>query len=513
MLPATGEDQAAVFELLEDPRTHDLNEPVKRVDTHGAAVFLAGPNVYKVKRAIRFPFMDFSTLERRRAACLAEIAVNRENAPTIYCDVVPITRDCGGLRLDGAGEIVEWAVHMHRFDENATLDHLAKKGPFGPEVTEKLARAIAASHARAPRRDGEQATRVLHRLLTETANELADYPDLFYRELRSAYAKVLDQAFAQLQPLLLRRGTLGQVRRCHGDLHLGNIVMLSGNPVLFDAIEFDEAIATTDILYDLAFLLMDLWQRGFRADANHLLNRYLSKCDDRLLQLEGLATLPLFMSMRAAIRAKVIAARARMDASKGQEERDAIGYFEAAKEFLQPAPTRLIAIGGLSGTGKSTLAAALAPFLGRAPGALHLRSDVERKQHFGVPETTRLSSEAYAPTVSQAIYCTIRSLAEVALRAGQVVLVDATYHQAAERQAIKALATRSQVPFLGIWLAAPTSLLKLRVTGRNNADASDATVAVVANQARESIGELTWHRVDASQNLEGVKKEVLKLMK
>jgi aminoglycoside phosphotransferase family enzyme len=260
MLPEASEDQGAVFELLEDSRTHDLNEPVKRIDTHGAAVFLAGPNVYKVKRAVRFPFMDFSTLERRRAACVAEIAVNRENAPTIYCDVVPITRDRGGLRLAGAGEIVEWAVHMHRFDENATLDYLAKLGPFGPEVTEKLARAIAASHARAPRRDGEQATRVLHRLLTETANELGDYPNLFPNEQRSSCATLLDQVFVQLKPLLLRRGASGQVRRCHGDLHLGNIVMLSGNPVLFDAIEFDEAIATTDILCDLGFLLMDLWQ-------------------------------------------------------------------------------------------------------------------------------------------------------------------------------------------------------------------------------------------------------------
>jgi predicted kinase len=257
---------------------------------------------------------------------------------------------------------------------------------------------------------------------------------------------------------------------------------------------------------------MDLWERGLYADGNKLLNRYLVKCEDRLLQLEGSAALPLFMSMRAAIRAKIIAARARIGASKAQDAREALGYFEAATKFLKPASTRLIAIGGLSGSGKSTLAAALAPFLGRAPGALHLRSDVERKQHLGVPETMRLPPAAYAPAITQAIYLKLRSLAEVALRAGQVVIVDATYQHAAERQAIKALAARRQMPFLGIWLEAPTSLLKLRVIERE-ADASDATVAVVANQTVELIGELTWHRVDASRDLETVKKDVLKLMR
>jgi aminoglycoside phosphotransferase family enzyme/predicted kinase len=507
-----GDNQNAVFEFLQNPRTHGLREPVTRIDTHGAAVFLAGPDVYKVKRTIRFPFMDFSTLERRRAACEAEIAVNRHNAPFLYRGVIPITRDGQYLQLAGEGEVVEWAVHMRRFDENATLDHLADRGVLGPPLIEKLASAIAASHRRAPCKDGDAATRVLHRLLRETANELAGFPNLFPTEQRRAYAIMLEEAFEGVEPLLLRRGALGYIRRCHGDLHLGNIVLIGGEPILFDAIEFDEAIATTDILYDLAFFLMDLWERGLYADGNKLLNRYLVKCEDRLLQLEGLAALPLFMSMRAAIRAKIIAARARIGASKAQDAREALGYFEAATKFLKPASTRLIAIGGLSGSGKSTLAAALAPFLGRAPGALHLRSDVERKQHLGVPETMRLPPAAYAPAITQAIYFKLRSLAEVALRAGQVVIVDATYQHAAERQAIKALAARRQMPFLGIWLEAPTSLLKLRVIERE-ADASDATVAVVANQTVELIGELTWHRVDASRDLETVKKDVLKLMR
>ena len=289
-----GDNQNAVFEFLQNPRTYGLREPVTRIDTHGAAVFLAGPDVYKVKRAICFPFMDFSTLERRRAACEAEIAVNRHNAPFLYRGVIPITRDGQYLQLAGEGEVVEWAVHMRRFDENATLDHLADRGVLGPPLIEKLASAIAASHRRAPCKDGDAATRVLHRLLRETANELAGFPNLFPTEQRRPYAIMLEEAFDAIEPLLLRRGALGYIRRCHGDLHLGNIVLIGGEPILFDAIEFDEAIATTDILYDLAFFLMDLWERGLYADGNKLLNRYLVKCEDRLLQLEGLAALPLF---------------------------------------------------------------------------------------------------------------------------------------------------------------------------------------------------------------------------
>jgi predicted kinase len=200
-----------------------------------------------------------------------------------------------------------------------------------------------------------------------------------------------------------------------------------------------------------------------------------------------------------------------MGASKAQDERDAVSYFEMAREFLEPTSTRLIAVGGLSGTGKSTLAAALAPFLGRAPGALHLRSDVERKQHFRVSVTTPLPSDAYAPAITQAVYWKLRSLADVVLSAGQVVVVDATYQQNAERHAIEALAAGHRVPFLGIWLEAPTSLLKLRVAERK-ADASDATAGVVAKQAVEPIGEMTWHPVDTSRDLETVTNDVLQLV-
>jgi aminoglycoside phosphotransferase family enzyme len=183
-------------------------------------------------------------------------------------------------------------------------------------------------------------------LLKETARELSQVGELFPADQIAIYKSLIEKTFAKSESLLLRRGALGQARRCHGDLHLGNIVLIGGDPVLFDAIEFDDAIATSDILYDLAFLIMDLCHRGLYQDANHLLNRYLLTCEDRLLQLEGLAALPLLMSLRAAVRAKVLAAQALLDSSKASERQVALAYFGTAMALLHPAPPQLIAIGG-----------------------------------------------------------------------------------------------------------------------------------------------------------------------
>lgn len=510
MNPSPEQDQSDVFAFLQDPATYGARDPVIRIDTHGAAVFLAGPDVYKVKRAVHFSFMDFSTLEKRHAACDAEIAVNRGNAPNIYLDVVPITRDSGHFRLGGGGPAVEWAVHLRRFDENATLDRLADAGPLGAGLIDKLAQAVVVAHRLARRSDGRTATQVLRRLLQETGVEVAEASDLFPPKRAVRLGSALIAAFDLAEPLLLRRGARGQVRRCHGDLHLGNLVLISGEPVLFDAIEFDEAIATCDILYDLGFLVMDLCERGLRADANRLLNRYLAACEDEPLQLEGLKALPLFMSLRAAIRAKVIAAQLRLGSEKVALGAKALAYFEAAVEFLEPAAPQLIAIGGMSGTGKTALAAAIAPALGRAPGAVHLRSDVVRKRLFGVAETAHLPANAYRKEASARVYRTLTELAETALRAGQTVIIDATHQRSEEREAIAAVGVRLGVPFLGLWLEAPVEVLMRRVTDRRG-DASDATAATVAAQAKQSIGILTWRRLDASLRLDALKARALDL--
>jgi len=504
-------DQNAIFSFLGDPATHGIRGPVKRIDTHGAAVFLAGPDVYKVKRAVRFAYMDFSTLDKREAACKAEIAANRDNAAGLYLGVVPITRDGGNLRLRGAGEVVEWAVHLRRFDEDATFDRLAERGPLGAAVIHLLAQAVVAAHRQAPIRDGLAATKSLRGVLTETVDELAAAADVFPPLAVDALRSNLTEAFGRSEALLRRRGSEGKVRRCHGDLHLRNIVLVNGEPVLFDAIEFNEAIATSDILYDLAFLIMDLCERKLSADANRLLNEYLWSCDDQLQEIEGLALLPLFLSLRAAIRAKVTAAQLQLDPGTARMRQEAQAYLETARRFLDPMPARLIAIAGLSGTGKSTLAAVVAPSLGLAPGALHMRSDIERKRLSGVAATQHLPATDYRPEVSVQAYRRLRVLAEVGLRAGRCVILDATYRDAREREKVERLAARLRVGFVGLWLEAPTEILTQRVAMRQG-DASDATLAVVSAQAKQDVGRVTWWRLDTGVPLERLKVAVLALI-
>jgi uncharacterized protein len=504
-------DQNAIFSFLGAPATHGIRGPVRRIDTHGAAVFLAGPDVYKVKRAVRFAYMDFSTLDKREAACKAEIAANRDNAPGLYLGVVPITRDGGNLRLGGAGEVVEWAVHLRRFDEDATFDRLAERGPLGAAVIHALARAVVAAHRHAPIRDGLAATQSLRGVLTETVHELAAAADVFPPFAVDALRSSLTEAFGRSEALLLRRGSEGKVRRCHGDLHLRNIVLVDGEPVLFDAIEFDEAIATSDILYDLAFLIMDLCERKLSADANRLLNEYLWSCDDELQEIEGLALLPLFLSLRAAIRAKVTAAQLELDPDSTRMRQEAQAYLDTARRFLDPLPARLIAIAGLSGTGKSTLAAVVAPSLGLAPGALHVRSDIERKRLSRVAATQHLPAKDYRPEVSVQAYRRLRVLAEIGLRAGRYVILDATYRDEREREKVERLAARLRVGFVGLWLEGPTEMLTQRVAMRQG-DVSDATVAVVSAQAKQDIGRVTWQRLDTGVPLERLKVAALKLV-
>lgn len=490
-------DQSEVIRLLADPATHGLSAPPVRFDTHGAAVFLAGENAYKMKRAVAFPFMDLSTLAKRKAACEAEVAVNAPNAPTIYLGVMPVTRGKEGLELGGGGEPVEWLVHMRRFDEQQTLDRVAEREGLSQQLLAKLVRAILASHRRAPLREGGPAAESLREYLEQNRVAFGESPELFPAGRVAALTARSTDALDRCRELLLDRGRHGFVRRCHGDLHLRNLVLLDGEPTLFDAVEFDDAIATGDVFYDLAYLLMDLWERGLKGEANHVLNRYLWGSDAE--QLRGLAALPIFLSIRAAIRSKVIAASLPHLESDKQENaaREAQQYFAAAENFLEPNPPRLVAIGGLSGSGKTTLSAAIAPFLGCPPGAIHLRSDIERKVLAGAGETERLPEKSYTQAASDAVYASLRQKAKLVLGAGYSAIVDAVHAHPSEREVIAAVAAEAGVPFAGLWLEAPVDVLVDRVS-RRAADASDATEDVVRRQLRYELGPIDWARFAAT---------------
>jgi aminoglycoside phosphotransferase family enzyme len=490
--------QEAVFALLADPATH-WGEEVTRIDTHSASVFLVGDRAFKVKHAVRFPFLDYSTLELRKQACEAEVEINRPFAPGIYRGVVAITRAGDGvLALDGSGTPVEWAVEMRRFDANATLDRLADEGRIDAVLADALGRAVAAAHAAASPVAVEPWIGALGDYVEQNDSAFRALPELFPRDEADAITQASRTVLARIRPLLRERGRRSFVRRGHGDLHLGNIVLIDGLPVLFDAIEFDPLVASGDVLYDLAFLLMDLTERGIEPAANIVLNRYLAETR-RTEDLDALAALPLFLSMRAAIRAKVTAARpARADPEKrGAIERSARRYFEFARRFLAlPRPT-LMAVGGLSGTGKSVLARALAPEIGPAPGAVVLRSDVERKTLFGKEESDKLAPEGYAPEVTARVYATITDKARRALAAGHSAIVDAVFARPQERAVVSRSAAALGVRFRGVFLDADLATRMARVDARHD-DASDADAALARSQESYDLGPMDWRRVDAS---------------
>jgi aminoglycoside phosphotransferase family enzyme/predicted kinase len=502
--------QEAVFAFLADPATHG-GGPVKRIDTHAAVVFLGPTRVFKVKRAVRFPFLDYSSLEKRRQACEAEIAINQPLAGESYVRALPITRARKGstLELAGAGLPVEWAVEMRRFDENATLDHLARAGKIDVALADALGRAVASAQALlassrlqhlAPQAPvaPSQWIKALAAYIEEHVEAFAAAPDLFPVGEAAALARASRAAHDRNLWLLEERGERGLVRHIHGDLHLGNIVLLDGRPTLFDAVEFSPLIATGDVLYDLAFLLMDLTERGLRGVANVVLNRYLVETG-RVEDLDALAALPLCLSMRAAIRAKVSAARLRFAAADERLEiaASARKYFEFACGVIAPKPPVLVAVGGLSGTGKSLLAGALAVELEPAPGAVVLRSDIERKALFAKREDERLPDAAYSPDVTMRVYATLADKARRALIAGHSAVVDAVFAKRAERAIMQQSAAVLGIAFHGIFLETDLAARLARVRGRQ-ADASDADATVAREQEAYELGLLDWTRVDAS---------------
>lgn len=491
------EDQAEVISLLASPSTHG-GAGVDRMDTHTAAVFLAGSRAYKLKRAVRFDYLDFSTAARRHELCNAEVRLNRRTAPALYRGVVAVTRESdGSLALGGSGTPVDWVVEMNRFAQEKLFDRLAEAGQLDVELMPPLAVAIAALHAAAERRADQGGTAGMRWVVDGNAAGFAEFGEAFLDPV--ACARLTDGARAAIDrhaALLDARRRAGFVRHCHGDLHLRNIVLLDGTPTLFDGVEFNDEIACTDVLYDLAFLLMDLRRRRLPHHANAVWNAYLSETGD----LDGLPLMPLFLSCRAAVRAKTSATAARLQADTARRrelEELAREYLAMADSLLLSPRPRLIAVGGLSGSGKSTLARGLAPLVGAVPGAVVLRSDEFRKRLCGVAPLERLGPEGYTAEVSGRVYATLVDRAALVLRGGHSVIVDAVCAQPAERQAIERAATDAAAPFVGFWLEAPPPILIARAEQRQR-DPSDADADVIRRQSAAGPGVIGWQRLDAS---------------
>lgn len=462
---------------------------IKLVETHISWVLLTGDYVYKLKKPVNLGFLDFSTVERRRACCTEEVRLNSRFAPELYLGNVPVTGTAQQPQLSGDGEPIEWAVKLRQFDEASQLDRLLEAGKLTAADCERLAAEIAAVEDRLAVADAEQPWGSPDLFLETVGLNLdqlvAARPAVAGRadRLRRWLHSEVDKRHNVLQG---RRAT-GKVRECHGDLHLANIVMHEGRPLAFDGIEFNESLRWIDVASDIAFLVMDLHARG-RADlASRVTSAWMEAANDH----DAAAVFPLYTVYRAVVRAAVAAIRQQQAEQGGDAPvaramaTESDRYLDLAEQLAAPRPLRLFVTCGISGSGKTTVAGRVID----AEGAIRIRSDVERKRLAGLSPTERpadevASGELYSETMTNRVYRQLAERAATLLDAGQTVVIDATCLKRSHRRVFTELATAKQVPL--VWLACELSLeeAERRITARQAAgdDASDASVAIARNQ-------------------------------
>jgi aminoglycoside phosphotransferase family enzyme/predicted kinase len=475
------DNQQRLIAALQDTQCYPHPaDKVEVIETHISWVLLAGDYAYKVKRAVNLGFLDYSTLERRHLCCDEELRLNRRTAPQLYLDVIPIGGSADAP-VFGAQPVIEYAVKMQRFAADALMDQRLMQGQVDAHHIDTLAAVIARFHAGLPK-DAPPAG-----CGTPAAIEAAAMQN--YVQLRSLLTGKADrERIAQLEAAteaefteclatFIRRRARGFVRECHGDLHLGNIVLQGNEPVPFDCIEFDPALRWIDVMSEIAFTMMDLLHRNHADLAWRLLNAWLEATGD----YEGLPLLRFYLAYRAAVRAKVSAIRAGQEDTPVRERKADLAachrYLDLAGRSLAQYSPALIITHGLPGSGKTTFS----QYALQRLGAVRLRSDVERKRLFGLGalESSRAKAgDIYGADATQLTYARLYELARQLLAEGYTVIVDAAFLKRAERDSFRDLAREESVPFVIATLHAPVDALRQRIRQRRN-DASEADVAVL----------------------------------
>ncbi len=489
------QSQAEVIAFLSDPHTFG-GQPVERIDTHISHLFLAGNRCYKLKRAVKFSFLDFSTVARRKQDCEREVMFNRRTAPDLYLGVTPITVKNGHLQLGGNGAAVDWVVEMVRFDPDETLDHLAAQGRLTSDIIANTADALAEAHIDAERCRGDDGVASMMAAIKSGNDMLNNEPAGLQGRDQAEHALArLRQSIGRSASQLSARHRHGYVRHCHGDLHLANVCLFQGRPTIFDAIEFNDDLSAIDVLYDAAFFIMDLLRFQQLELANAFMNRYLSATRD----YAGLSLLPMFIALRALIR---FAAQGLQVRKRDAGEDAGIAYLQVVEKVDQEVQPHLITIGGRSGTGKSRLSEQLAVHVkSHQPGAVILNSDVIRKRMFNIQPEARLNEASYAPSVTEKVYRRICKDARRSIRASHTVICDASFLSLEHRTKIESVAQTLHIPIHGLWPEAPEETLMRRVSTRTN-DVSDADAIVVRRQGGIETGLIQWSILDASRSLE-----------
>lgn len=482
---------------------------VEVVQTHISTVLLAGEFAYKLKRPVRLPFLDFSTLAQRRHFLQEELRLNQRTAPELYLDLLPVTGRPDQPLLNGEGQAIEWALRMRRFGPGGDFKAMAQAGTLQRQHIDALGDHLAAFHLALPASAPVPGANTLQ-WATASLDEIGaatNRPATCTAEAIGHLRQTLLPRLAHPQPTPAQRQAAGWVRECHGDLHLGNLVEWRGRVLAFDALEFDPALRHIDVVADLAFPFMDLLAQGLPALAWRLVNRHVEHTGD----FDGLRLLPALAAYRALVRAKVA-----LLSPQGQADFDR--YWPWAQRLLDTPRPRLLLTTGLSGSGKSTLALMLAEQL----GAIRVRSDVERKRLFGLPPTARPDPALglYAPEATQRTYSRLGELAHGLLTAGLSVVVDAACLRQHERQALRELAQGCGADFALVNCEAPDPVLRARITERQatNEDASDADPAVL--QLQQGVAEplpADWatfcHRVNNDGDVDALAVQARALVK
>ena len=474
---------------LRAPRRYP--HPVERVElleTHISWVLLTGRYAYKLKKPLALGFLDFSTLDARRRACVDELRLNRRTAPELYLEVVPVTGTGDAPLIGGAGPAIDYAVKMREFPQAALLDRVAARGELTLAQMDELATTIAGFHARVDRAGPQDAFGMEPAVIDPARQNFTQLrPLVTDPESADALRRLAgwtEREFARCRDAVAARGRDGFVRECHGDLHLRNLLALDGRVVPFDCIEFNPALRWIDVISDVAFLVMDLIDHRLAGHAWRFLYTYLAETGD----YSGLAVLRFYLVYRAMVRAKIAGLRAQQLPKGAAQRTQAAGecreYLRLAEAFAALDRRAFIITRGLSGSGKTVFSSLLTEEI----GAIRLRSDVERKRLHGLAAHAAsgagLGEGIYAPEATHRAYARLLELARVVLEAGFPAVADATFLARADRDAFRALARTLSVPFAIAACEAPEPVLRERIAARERAavDASEASLDVLARQ-------------------------------
>ncbi len=474
--------------LREPARYAHAVRRVELLQTHISCVLLAGDYAYKIKKPVNLGFLDFSTLAARRHYCEEELRLNRRTAPALYLDVLAIGGSASAPVIGGGGAAIEYALRMRRFDQDDLLDRMARRGALAPAHIDALARSLAAFHGQIARAGAGDAFGSPPRILAPALQNFEQMLPLAGAKADIALlARLRDwtaREHAALAPVFAVRKRDGWVRECHGDLHLGNIALLDGVPTPFDGIEFNPDFRWIDVMNEIAFLAMDLFDHGLPRLAFRFINAYLESTGD----YAGLHVLRFYLVYRALVRAKVACLRAHQTGiaahTKSAIEQEYRRHLHLAERLAAPAHSALLIMHGLSGSGKTTIAQDLLEAL----GAVRLRSDVERKRLFGIAAQARsgsgLDAGLYAAEANERTYARLAELAREVLGARYPAIVDAAFLKRVERERFAALARDAGARFLVAACTAEAATLRARVAARAAAarDASAAGLAVLERQ-------------------------------